>query len=177
MGQFRIRVICFGDYIADKAPMTVSDFFTMPDQAMTYQEFINSITADGGGDGPKDGLEALACAIRSDWCTEGWKKRHIIVVFTDAPAHDLGFGSSASAYPADNMPKDFTELSDMWGDIDFPGEMDFSAKRLLLFAPDNSYWHTIKDTWENVIIRPAREATGLEDLSYEAMLSVITYGV
>ena len=177
VGQFRIRVIWFGDYIADKDPMLVSDFLTMPDQVTDYQKFVNSISPNGGGDEPEDGLEALAYAIRSDWCTEGWKKRHIIALFTDASTHDLGFGRHAASYPVDGMPRDFTELSDMWGDEDFPGEMDFSAKRLLLFAPDNSYWHTIKNTWDNVVIRPAREATGLEDLSYQAMLNTIVNSV
>ena len=63
------------------------------------------------------------------------------------------------------MPKNFGELSEMWGDEDDPGEMDYSAKRLLLFAPDVTFWNTIAKGWENTVMRTAKEANGLEDVS------------
>ena len=53
------------------------------------------------------------------------------------------------------------------------GEMDFSAKRLLLFAPDVSIWNTIRSSWENTVIRSVNEATGLNDVSYKTMLEFI----
>ena len=76
--------------------------------------------AFGGGDDPEDGLEALAYAIRSKWNTEGLKKRQLIVVWSDAPAHELGFGKSAENYPK-KMAKDFNELTQWWGDKDNTG--------------------------------------------------------
>ena len=177
VGKFRIRVIWFGDYLADEEPMLLSDFLNMPDEVETYQEFVNAVRPAGGGDAPEDGLEALAYAIRSAWCRTGWKRRHIIALFTDAPAHELGFGKSDPNYPKSGMPADFGELTEMWGDEDYPGEMDISAKRLLLFAPDKSYWHTIANAWENVVIHPVADATGLEDVSYQAMLDAIVNSV
>lgn len=176
--RLRIRVIWFGDYIADhENAMLISDFMTMPEDMGKFQSCVNAIKADGGGDAPEDGLEALAYAIRSPWCGDGWKRRHIIALFTDADAHELGFGKSEPNYPKSGMPANFGELSAMWGDEDNPGEMDFQAKRLLLFAPNTSYWKTIASGWENVVIRTAAEATGLQDVTYQTMLDTIVNSV
>lgn len=178
VNQLRIRIVWFGDYVADgDNAMIVSDFLNMPEDMEKFREGVECITAYGGGDTPEDGLEALAIAMRSPWCRDGWKKRHIIALFTDAPAHDLGYSSKVAGYPRANMPKTFGELSAMWGDEDTPGEMDFQAKRLLLFAPNDSYWKTISNAWENTIIRNAREATGLSDVTYQAMLDTIVNSV
>lgn len=176
--RLRIRVIWFGDYIADgDKAMIGSPFLTMPGDMAQFQEFVNGVTAHGGGDVPEDGLEALAYAMRSDWCKDGWKRRHIIALFTDAPAHDLGHCKSSRYYPAHGMPADFAELSEMWGDEDNPGEMNYQAKRLLLFAPNTSYWETMQKCWENAVLRTAHEATGLQDISYQVMLDTIVHSV
>ena len=177
VGTFRIRVIWFGDYIADNTPMLVSDFLTMPDDLSQYEKFVKSVTPNGGGDAPEDGLEALTYAIRSDWVKDGWKKRHIIAIFTDAPAHELGFGRKSKSYPKNGMPEDFGKLSEMWGNSSYPGEMDNKAKRLLLFAPDTSYWHTMKECWNNAVMAPVEEANGLQDITYQYMLGVIVNSV
>ncbi|MBQ9828496.1 MAG: VWA domain-containing protein [Lachnospiraceae bacterium] len=177
INRFRIRVICFGDYKADEVPMLLSPFLTLPDDEQKFKDWVNAIQADGGGDFPEDGLEALAYAMRSDWCKDGWKKRHIIALFTDAPAHELGFCKSSPKYPKTGMPENFGELSEMWGDEDDPGEMDYQAKRLLLFAPDTSFWNTISRCWENTVIRTAKEATGLQDITYQVMLDTIVNSV
>lgn len=175
--QFRIRVISFGDYLADEQPMLVSKFMVMPAEISRYHWFVSSITPEGGGDDPEDGLEALAYAIRSPWCDTGWKRRHIIALFTDAAAHPLGFGKADPNYPTANMPKDFGELSEMWGDDDAPGEMDSNAKRLLLFTPDDPSWMQIVRGWDKTIHKPVREATGLMDVGYQAVLDAIANSV
>lgn len=177
VSQFRIRVIWFGDYSADSVPILISNFLKMPEELPRYEEFVKSVKPDGGGDVPEDGLEALAYAIRSDWVRTGWRKRHIIALFTDAPAHELGYSRSAKTYPTRGMPEDFGKLSEMWGSKSFPGEMDNSAKRLLLFAPDTSFWHTIKDCWNNVVLTPAGESTGLKDVAYQYMINTIVNSV
>ena len=174
VSQFRIRVIWFGDYIADDVPMLVSEFLKMPDDLAKYEEFVKSVNPNGGGDAPEDGLEALTYAIRSDWVKTGWRKRHIIALFTDAPSHELGFGKKDPSYPKHGMPEDFGELSEMWGSKTYPGEMDNSAKRLLLFAPYTSFWHAICELWDNVVLSPMSESTGLKDITYQAMLDTIT---
>lgn len=179
VNQLRIRIVWFGDYVADgENAMIVSDFLTMPDEMDKFREGVECITAYGGGDTPEDGLEALAIAMRSPWNREGWKRRHIIAVFTDAPAHDLGHSAKSPSYPKSNMPATFGELSAMWGDEDDESaEMDFQAKRLLLFAPNDSYWKTISNAWENTVIRNAKEATGLAEVTYRAMLDTIVNSV
>jgi len=177
VNRLRVRVIWFGDYIADKDPMILSRFLTLPDQREQFESFVKKIEAHGGGDEPEDALEALAYAMRSDWCEDGWRKRHIIALFTDASAHALGHGKSEPTYPKEGMPKDFAELTEMWGDQDFPGEMDFQAKRLLLFAPDVTFWRDIANSWENTVMRTVKGATGLNDVSYQAMLDTIVNSV
>lgn len=177
VSQFRIRVIWFGDYLSDSVPMLVSDFLHMPEDLAQYEKFVKSVSPLGGGDAEEDGLEALAYAIRSDWVRTGWRKRHIIALFTDAASHQLGFGKAASTYPKSGMPEDFGQLSEMWGTKAYPGEMDNSAKRLLLFAPDVSFWHTIKECWNNVVLSPAGESTGLEDVAYQYMINTIVNSV
>ncbi len=177
VGQFRVRVIWFGDYGADETPILLTDFLKMPEQLSQYESFVNSVKPEGGGDVPEDGLEALAYSIRSDWVRTGWRKRHIIALFTDAPAHDLGFGKSSPLYPKSGMPENFGELSAMWGNKDYPGEMDNSAKRLLLFAPDDSYWKNIKLYWNNVVMTPVSLAAGLQDVGYQTMIDAIVNSV
>lgn len=173
----RVRVIWFGDYLADgPGAMVASDFLTLPEQNAALEQCVSGIRAEGGGDIPEDGLEALAFAIRSRWCQGTAKKRHIICLFTDAPAHALGFGAAAEGYPA-SAPKDFDELTDMWGFGQYPGEMDSYAKRLLLFAPDDGWWHRIRTEWENTILRPADPDGGLEDVGYAEMLDTIANSI
>lgn len=175
INRLRIRVIAFGDYKADDRPMIATSFLTMPDEEATLQRIVNGLEAWGGGDDPEDGLEALAFAIRSDWCKDSGKKRHIIALFTDAEPHELGACRSAKSYPKSGMPADFGELTEMWGDKDFPGEMDFHSKRLLLFAPRTTYWEKISSQWENSVIRDVESDSGLKDVTYQVMMNTI-YG-
>lgn len=104
VSRLRVKVIWFGDYLANKTPLVMSNFLTLPDEMEQFTRLVNGVYTDGGGDEPEDGLEALAYAMGSDWCKDGWRKRHIIALFTDASAHDLGHGRSASAYPFTGMP-------------------------------------------------------------------------
>ena len=107
INRMRIRVIAFRDYIADKENAMLSTrFFNLPEENDKLKKTVNSIVAFGGGDEPEDGLEALAYAMRSDWDTEGMKRRQVIVVWSDAATHPLGFGASMPNYPK-NMAKNF----------------------------------------------------------------------
>lgn len=170
--QLRVRVIAFRDYVADgDDAMLSSDFFVLPDQAQMLYDCVNGITAKGGGDIPEDGLEALAYAIRSDWTREGVKKRHIIVMWSDAPTHDLGHGKIAPWYP-EGMAKDFDELSLWWEDEQLGGSMDENAKRLLIFAPDAPSWNRISSEWGQVIyVQTVSE--GLLDVEYRQVLDAV----
>jgi hypothetical protein len=169
--QLRVRIVAFRDYLADgENAMLVTDFFLLPQQSQEFEACVHSIMADGGGDIDEDGLEALAYAIRSDWTTEAAKKRHVIVVWTDAGTHDLGFGSSSGYYP-NGMPQNMGELTDWWDD------MNENSKRLILFAPDAPSWDYISNNWENVVHFPSAAGEGLGDKSYGEILNAIANSV
>ena len=179
--QIRVKVIAFRDYIADgDDAMLMSDFFTLPDQAADLKGCLSDIRADGGGDIPEDSLEALAYALRSKWDNEGIKKRHVVALWTDAPAHPLGYGKSASNYPT-NMAKDFDELTKWWGDMQHGGYMDQHAKRLVMFAPEYedqygdkpSVWKTISARWDQTIFSPVDLSRGLINIGYDTILNTI----
>ncbi len=169
--QLRVRIIAFRDYIedGDKA-MLVTDFFLLPQQSKEFEACINSINADGGGDIPEDGLEALAYAIKSKWTTEGTKKRQVIVVWTDAGTHDIGYGKKSRYYP-NGMPKDFSELNDWWD------EMSSESKRLVMFAPDEYGWSYISQNWDNTVHVPSVAGNGLAEKSYREILGAIANSV
>ncbi len=170
--QLRIRIVAFRDYLADgDEAMLVTDFFLLPQQSPEFQACVNSIHAKGGGDMPEDGLEALAYAIRSNWTGEGAKKRQVIVVWTDAAPHPLGFGRSAPNYPGE-MPKDLAELTEWWDSY-----MDGRAKRLVMFTPNEGDWAYISDNWDNVIHFPAKAGNGLAEQSYKDILNVLANSI
>lgn len=172
ISRMRIRVIAFRDYIADgEQAMMASDFFVLPEQAQQFFDCVNGITAKGGGDIPEDGMEALGYAIRSDWTREGVKKRHIVVVWSDAPTHELGHGKIAPWYP-DGMAENFEELSLWWEDEQLGGAMDESAKRLLIFAPDAPEWNRISAEWSQVVhVQTVSE--GLAELEYQQVIDAV----
>lgn len=176
--NLRIRVISFRDYAADgEAAMDGSDFFLLPAQKDDLFDCIHSLTAAGGGDEPENGLEALAYAIRSDWNKEGIKKRHIIVVWSDASTHPLGNGNHAPNYPA-GMPKTFQDLTLWWGDLASQGEyMDQRSKRLLLFTPNAAGWDRIINEWDNIVHVPSASGTGLRDVDYDTILSSVANSI
>ncbi len=168
MAQLRVRVICFRDYLADgNEAMKATDFFLLPQQSKEFEDCINGIHADGGGDIPEDGLEALAYAIRSKWTTHGAKKRQVIVVWTDAGTHELGYGKSAPNYPK-GMPENLSALEDWWD------AMDEYAKRLIIYAPDSNYWNYISENWEKVFHIPSAAGDGMSEHDYDEILDLIT---
>ncbi|MBQ1252333.1 MAG: VWA domain-containing protein, partial [Firmicutes bacterium] len=107
------------------------------------------------------------------WNKEGMKKRHVVVLWTDASTHPLGYGKKRANYPK-NMAADFRELSSWWG---IPGTdvglMNQSAKRLLIFAPEREYWTMIRDHWDKVNYCNAIAGNGLAEQSYAEILNTI----
>ncbi len=172
--KLRVRVVAFRDYLADgDDAMLVTDFFSLPEDAANFESCIRSIEAFGGGDDPEDGLEALGYAIKSSWNNDSMKKRQVIVVWTDATTHEIGYGRSAPNYPG-KMAKSFDELTTWWGDKQNTGFINQNAKRLLLFAPNGPYWNTISDTWDNVMHFPSVAGKGLGEFDYEQIIDAIS---
>lgn len=151
--------------------MMVSDFFTLPAEEDQLSACVNQIKASGGGDPPEDGLEALAYAMRSAWTETGMKKRHVIVVWSDSPTHEIGFARDSAHYP-NGMPADFSELSSWWDDPQMGGVMDPNAKRMIIFAPNKPEWSRISSSWDQVIhVQTVGE--GLSDVDYQMVLGTI----
>jgi len=171
ISTLRVKVIVFRDYYYDgDNSMKISDFFTLPAQTDNFSNFVSSIRAEGGGDEPDSALEALALAIKSDWNPDGIKKRHIIVVFTDASAHRLERTSEyfkPANYPQE-MPSTLTELSDMWN------TMNMATKRLYLFAPDAYPWSTICMEWEQTVWLPSIAGGGISATDMEVVLNLLS---
>lgn len=167
LAQLRVRVIVFRDYIADGADaMKATDFFLLPQQIKDFEKCICDIHADGGGDIPEDGLEALAYAMKSKWTEFGAKKRQVIVVWTDAGTHELGFGKSSPYYPK-GMPANLAELEDWWD------AMDEYAKRLIIYAPNTNYWNYISENWDKVYHIDSVAGDGMSEHDYGDILNVI----
>lgn len=171
----RVRIIAFRDYYYDgDESMITSDFFELPDQKTQFKNFVDQITADGGGDEPETGLEAIALAIKSPWNKTGDKKRQIVVVWTDASAHPLEKEASAKPanYPED-IPGNFDDLTDLWD-----GQyMNRAAKRLIVYAPDAYAWTDIANHWENTIQYPSKAGEGLNEVDYQTILDAIASSV
>ena len=176
VNKLRVRMIVFRDYEYDgEEAMLMTDFLNLPEESEEFAELMWNIEVDGGGDDPEDGLEALAFAMESDWSNgENSKKRHIIVLWSDDATHELGFGKNSPYYPK-GMPKDFEELSKMWGNKINPGVMNQQAKRLLMFTPEKDSYTQIRNNWDNVIhVIMEDNDIGLDSLDYDEILNVIS---
>lgn len=170
----RVRIIAYRDYLADNEDaMMVTNFFTLPQEAENLKKCVSSLVAQGGGDDPEDGFEALAYAIKSKWNMDDAKKRHVIVLWTDDDAHELGFGKASPYYPK-GMASDIRELTAWWGDDSEPGFMDQEAKRLILFAPDMPGWRQVSDNWDKVLHYTSKAGDGLKNVEYSQIISIVS---
>ncbi|MDR3058149.1 MAG: VWA domain-containing protein [Prevotella sp.] len=172
----RVKIISFRDYYADgDNAMLVSPFFELPKDTGSFKSFIDPISANGGGDDPENGLEALALAIKSDWTKTGDRRRQIIIIWTDQSAHKLEYlaDSKPSNYPSD-LPKNFDEITDWWEGQSY---MNSSAKRLILFAPDAYPWTDIATHWENAPQYPSKAGEGLSEVDYSTILDALVNSV
>lgn len=171
VAQLRVRIIAFRDFVADgAAALEESPFYTLPAERAGFSEFVNGLIAQGGGDVPESGLEAVALAINSPWTSTGDRRRQVVVVWTDAPAHPL----DPTNVPADlssRVPADFSALTDAWEDEQ--GLMGSSSKRLILFAPDGPGWSDISSVWENVVHNPSQAGNGLSEVDYGTIIDSI----
>ena len=118
VSDVRVKVIGFRDFEADGSEaLEESRYFNLSDQGSSdpeeYKQFVNNLVADGGGDEPENSLEALSLAIQSDWVQTGDRRRHIIVMFTDASAHKLEDANRSNPYYPENMPASLDELLDI----------------------------------------------------------------
>ena len=169
--QLRIKVIAFRDYGCDTEPMVESKFFVLDDESTDFHNFVNGIEATGGGDGPENSLEAIALAMKSDWVRTGTKRRHVIIMWTDAPALALGARRESPNYPSD-MPADLAELHEWWEGQ----EMDDRAKSLLIFAPDTEPWSDLVD-WRNTFHEASQAGQGCKETDINACIRMLVNSI
>ncbi|GAA2328587.1 VWA domain-containing protein [Streptomyces kunmingensis] len=176
ISQLRLKTIAFRDFGDDpETAIEQTDFLRLPEQATDFERFVRGIDAGGGGDIPESGLEALALAINSPWETGLDRRRHVIVMFTDAPAHPLHTaGASAQTYPA-NIPRTIDDLFEQWGYArSQTAVMEQSAKRLVLFAPDQAPWSDpIAEEWDLTLHFASKAGEGLEEFEMDEIIETI----
>lgn len=187
INNLRIKVIVFRDYyVDDRYAMEESRFFILPEEKQDFYDFVSEIRAGGGGDEPESGLEALALALRSDFVKEGDKKRHVIVLFTDASAH--AFEQQKDGVPGNYPKRMFENLGDLyqaWGTEQdalgaspgFMVPMMHSAKRLVLFAPSLYPWNELEVDLENVIRKDMDKGNGGRDLDLDDVIALISNSI
>lgn len=152
--KVRVKVLGFRDFEADGDQALVeSKFFEVSDDVLgedkEFEDFVKGLYPDGGGDAPKNALEALALALKSDWTKEGGNRRHIVVMFTDASAHKLEDADTSNPYYPADMPSTFDELEELWH------EHMQKVKRMIIFAPEAYPWPQLNAEWEQVVHKPS----------------------
>lgn len=146
VGQFRVKIIAFRGYGNDGVePMTVSRFFSLPEESEQLYGFLDSVEIYGG-QLESNALEAISLALKSDWTTGGVFRRHIVTVATSAPVCPLGEKKESEGYP-EEMPRDLNELQRLWEGERKCDNSTFSpaAARLIAFVPYESPWVEMQD--------------------------------
>lgn len=186
VSDVRVKVIAFRDFEADGAnALQESRYFNLSDQGSSdpeeYKQFVSGLVADGGGDEPENALEALTLAIQSDWVQTGDKRRHVIVMFTDASAHKLENANRSNPNYPQNMPGSLEELTDIWmtpaSGQTSKIKLKQPAKRIVVFAPQVYPWPDLYETWNQIVYNPSKAATGLDDVSWEDIINSIVGSV
>ena len=177
INSLRLKVIAFRDYGDNpENAMLESPFFTVPGELDRFEQTVRALEAIGGGDDPESGLEALALAMASKWETGLDRSRHVIVVFTDAPAHHLGDPrqTAARTYPQ-IVPSSMDGLFTQWGhgQQSRGAIMEESAKRLVIFAPDDYPWTDIAENWNKTVFFPSVAGEGLEEFEMNQIIAVV----
>lgn len=198
INNLRIKVVWFRDFYYDgNYAYDESKFFELPEESEDFRAFVNGIHEAGGGDDPESGLEALTMAMRSDFVQEGEKKRHIIVLFTDAAAHPFEDydkltaeaakkGCKPTMYP-ENMPKDIGEFYNAWegnamnqdalGSDGETTKLDATGRRLVLFAPNDYPWSEMEYELENTIRKDMDKGNGGRDLELDDVIALIASSI
>ncbi len=171
--SMRVKVIVFRDYHDDgEQAMVESPFFELPTDTADFEKFLADISANGGGDGPENGLEALYYAMKSDFTT-GAKDRQVIVLFSDAEALDLKQRASEAGYPTDMV--DEAGLIEMWACMaqDSSFKLRERNKRLVMFAPDGTKYKVLKSKLNRSVFEPVNMSDGLGDIDFKEIIKII----
>ena len=177
--ELNIKVITFRDYAEDgEQAMVESRWFDITaGDDVEYEKHLNGIIADGGGDEPENGLEALFLAMTSKWNAKGDNDRQIIVLFTDADALPLKARQGQGKYPADMV--DEGGLLQAWMGVrpSFLSQGDFNlkerCKRLIMFAPSGTVYSQMQASYNRSQFKPVELDSGLKEISFDDILKII----
>ncbi|MBQ7563289.1 MAG: hypothetical protein IJT16_04790, partial [Lachnospiraceae bacterium] len=116
---------------------------------------------------------AIALALKSDWTTGGSKRRHAILVFSDAPALPLGDRKNCAGYP-DGMPADIAELGSWWEGTTqtLSGSYQAKAGRLVAFVPNAEPW-TEMQAWNRYWPAFSPAGTGLAEVDIQSAIDLM----
>lgn len=149
----KAQVIAFRDKNEDSNWLQTSSTYSLPEQRSAYNNFVNGLYADGGGDTPESGLEALQAAFsKTDWGTDDGYHRQVVILWTDAP-YLIGSYSNVT----------LGSLTSQWSSMP-------SGRRLILFAPygtdgsNSGSWGNL-DGWTN-LIHESNLSSGFNDFDY-----------
>ncbi len=185
--KLRVKVNWFRDFYFDgQYAYGESKFFELPEEKENFRSFVASIRATGGGDAPESALEALSLAMRSDFTQDGDRRKHIIVLFTDQPAHAFEdydrlaeqaskWGYWPTFYPP-NMPKSIMQLYSEWDcrGLGRPTKIDHRGKALILFAPDAYPWDDMGIDLDRAIHVPVSLGGGFEEFCWADFWELFT---
>ena len=180
----RLKIIGVRSFDVDGAGAYVeSRFFHLrfPEERAAAVRYMYGLVADGE-DENTDALVALSRAIQTDWVQTGDKRRHVIVMFTDASAHKLENANRSNPYYPQDMPASLEELADIWmtptsGQQVSKIKLKQPAKRLVVFAPQMYPWPEIYESWNQVVYNPTADTSGLDDVTYEDIINSIVGSV
>lgn len=171
---FHVKLITFRDYRDDEYPMVESEWFDVKGDGLAgFEACVKGIEADGGGDMPENGLEALYFAMTTDWHAIDSKDRQIIVLFSDADAVDLldEDRKRRPNYPSEMV--DFDGLVALWaGELPpYMAKEDYKlgqrTKRMVLFARAGTKYEELARHCSNTFFIPVPFDGGLMDLEID----------
>lgn len=202
VSELRAKLVIFRDLVDyPHDALAETRFYSLPHEDAAFRAQVGDIEARGGGfappgqDEPESGLEALGLAITSDWTRKGSRRRHLVVLFTDASAYNLEqtaqLLSRASKrdrrtyetlYPMQRpsgmpLPRTWQDLARTWAMAPPMGAMELEAKRLLLFTPELSPWTYMRQFFDNVIHKAVTPGQGLSDIPYDEILAAVAYSI
>lgn len=153
--------------------LLVSSISSLSDyESIEFKHFVNNIHLEKNATNISNGLEALSQAIKSDWISNGEKRRHVIVIYTLNEASKLEESNrTINIYPND-IPVTLKELTDTW--IYLPSQTEGltkASKMLIVCAPQNYPWPEIFEAWDQVTYNPSVKDSF--DLFYEDVFNCI----
>lgn len=157
--NLRVKIITFGDCTLEGDSICESKFFTLNDEKEheEFNRYVHKIEVGCGGEEKRNSLDAWLRAMKSDW-TKGTVRRHVIIMFTDAPAKPLAEKMNES------LDESIVAIKKHWE------EMNTRSKRFILYAPDCEPWTDI-DAWDYSVFRtPTEVGAGCHHIDFDIML-------